>query len=146
MSEENTYYDYSHTSKISLRTYVKIIASTAAETERKVFSEGAYRIGLCYARTRLNTGRCFATISGVEFELMPTDFGVGIVVPGLTLYLDGDVTTVRDDEMTFRFENGSAFSNLIILFDRVVWKKDDNFYPAQAKDKTALNNLNQKAK
>jgi hypothetical protein len=144
--EEKTYYNLKHTSAISLRTYSKVIPSTAAEADRKIISEGAYRIGLIFTRDRLVTDQCFITIGQTEVQLYPTDLGVGVVAPQLVLWLDGDVTTVRDDEMICRFVNGSARSQLIVLFDRIVWKKDDNYYPAQALDKADLNALNQKKK
>lgn len=146
MAGENTYYDFKHTSAISLRTYTKIIPSTAAEKDRKILAEGAYRIGLLFTRDRLVVDQCFVTIGQNEIQLQPTDFGVGMIIASFILWLDGDVTTVRDDEITVRFANGSARSQLVVFFDRVVWKKDDNYYPAQALDKAGLNALNQKKK
>ena len=146
MTDEKTYYDLKHTSAISLRSYSKIIASIAAEKDRKIISEGAYRIGLIFTRDRLVVDQCFITINGTEMQLFPTDLGVGIVAPQLILWLEGDVTTVRDDEIICRFVNGSARSQLIVFYDRVVWKKDSNYYPAQASDKADLNQLNQKGK
>lgn len=146
MSEEKTYYNIEHTSKVSLRTYSKYIPSNATEENRKIFSEGAYRISICFTKQRLSSGRCFITISGLEFELFPNNNGNMVFVPSLALVLDGSIDTVRDDEMSVRFIAPVNDCGVVILFDRVVWKKDDNYYPAQALDKTALNELNQKRK
>lgn len=146
MAEEKTYYNIEHTSKIALRTYAKYIPSTAAAKDRKIFSEGAYRIGISFTRERLSVGRCFITISGLEFELFPSANGNKVFSPGLALYLEGSVDTVRDDEMLVRFDAPVNDCGVVILFDRIVWKKDDNFYPSQALNKEDLNKLNQKEK
>lgn len=146
MAGENTYYNLEHTSEISLRTYAKIIPSNSPEKDRKIIAEGAYRIRLCFSSDRLSVGQCFLTVGAIEFELIRTGLNNGVFVPVFSLDLGGDVTTVRDDEITCRFIAPVNDCSLIVLYDRVVWKKDDNFYPAQALTKSKLNELNQKKK
>ncbi len=144
-ADKPTYQDLAHTSLISLRTYMKIFSGGNTTEKKIISSEGAYRIGLCYARNRLNpTEECWIKFGDVEIKLCPSDLGENILVPAFTLYLDGSVDTVRDDEITFRFVNGTVRSTLIVLFDRVVWKKDDNYYPATAENKAELAKQNGK--
>lgn len=144
MNDKPTYQDLAHTSKITLRTYLKIFAGD--KTEAKIInSEGAYRIGLCYGRDRTApTEECWIKFGENEVKLQPTDLGVNILAPSLTLWLDGSVDTIRDDQLTFRFVNGTKLSSLIVLWDRISWKKDDNVYPATLVDKAEQNQLNAK--
>lgn len=144
MQPNQTYNNFEHTSKISLRTYTKIIPSEAPEESRKIISEGSYRIGLLFSTRVDDPATCTLIFGEEKVLLIPTFTGANVINPQFIFWLDGNVNTVRDDEILVQFTEPSENSSLIVIYDRIVWKKDDNFYPAQANDKSELDKLNHK--
>lgn len=141
--EKKVYSSLEHTSKISLRTFIQVFSTEDYPDGVKIQSEGAYKIGLLWTTDDV-TKFCFATVDGGdEVQLFNAGGGRNIVVPFGIWYLDGNVNTVRDDIIEISF-SGDGEGTLIAFFDRIVWKKDDNYYPTQAADRAELNELNGK--
>ena len=145
----DVYSSLEHTRKLSNRRFVKLVRpedypETLTEKGLVVYSEGAWRITFNFTKAAANTAQCFLTFSGGDpIELASVLAAGNNAFAGInSMVLDGDISTVRDDEIKVQFNEEAADCTLQIFFERVVWKKDDNFYPAQARDKRELQKLN----
>lgn len=128
-----SYSDIIRTSKLSNRTYTDTIKANNNKTGT-IYSEGAWKIGIAYLRFTGGTGKVFLEFEdGLSFYLQPTDSSDGKQLdPDKILWLDGNVNTVRDDEINYTMDvNVNSVDRLIVFKHRIVEKKDDNIYPAQ---------------
>lgn len=143
MSNGIKYDSLEHSQKVTLRTFLKIVSTTQADQlEGEIVSEGAYRIGFALTRAPGSNWFCELNFNGEKMNLVPHDLigvaNLGFVTPFLTFWLEGNVNTVRDDIVPYRLYQdgeGDGEAQLLVFFERVVWRKDDNLYPAQLENK-----------
>lgn len=138
---QGQYDDFNHTARISLRTFIKIFDPVNNADGFKILSEGAYRIEFLYTGVEGDLRMKFN--GGDEVSLFGTGLDDNVIDPRLIWVLPGNPNTVRDDIIDVLWESGtSPDSRLIVIFHRVVPKKDDNYYIAQAGDTKTLAVLN----
>jgi hypothetical protein len=141
--QKMNFYTLEHTSRISVRSYVQRFPFQQFQEGGKIFSEGAYRIGLAYGVETGSTNRPIITLNGGEsFTLSSLFVSTDAIDPFSILWLEGEPALVRDDILEFTWLN-SDNATLYVFFDRVQWKRDNIYYPAQAADKMILARLTQ---
>lgn len=104
----------SHLLGLRNRTYFETYEGGSGSFE----SEGAWRIQIA------NIG---------DDNLILTDSAGSSVIfpPGVFAELDGAPYIIRDDRFSFEFDGVGAKPLLLVVYDRVVKKKDDTIYPQE---------------
>ena len=134
------FFDLKHTNKLSLRTYSRNYAREDFPTGGTIYSEGAYAMHISYQSA--TNGR-FATLqflNGDQIQIESRD----TYRDTFDLFLPGHPAIIRDDEIKFNWIDPIPDKNekITVLFHRVVWKKDSQYYPAQSENKANQSKLN----
>jgi hypothetical protein len=105
--------------EISLKLRNRSYMESFTENGQSIKSLGAWRMTLS------NEGNVNAYIIDGAGNRKLIQAGLSII----TLVLDGAPYITRDDEFTVEFEGAGLNPLLVVIFDRLVPKKEDNDYP-----------------
>jgi len=106
--------------KLRNRSYFESFTEDGAVIQ----SEGAWRMTF----SNEGTTQAFLVDGAGNRKHIPGDPGGGFPLSQFYFILDGAPYLVRDDELTVEFE-GAGDNLLVVVFDRVVTKKEDSDYP-----------------